>query len=125
MLTTLINFSTQQVNMGDAVDQEGLAESVGFEKGSTVTDSFRDLEKTFQAVTQPFQSSPEMKGQNGKYNLRKSLAWDSAFFTSAGSHTQQLPAETVASFFGCVIGSVPLCLLSLGICLWNPRRARP
>lgn len=29
-------------------------------------------------------SEPEVIRRNGKYNLRKSLAWDSAFFTSAG-----------------------------------------
>lgn len=29
-------------------------------------------------------SEPEVIRRKGKYNLRKSLAWDSAFFTSAG-----------------------------------------
>ncbi|KAB2622285.1 cell wall protein DAN4-like [Pyrus ussuriensis x Pyrus communis] len=38
-----------------------------------------------QQVTEPSESlEPEMTKQSGKYNLRKSLAWDSAFFTSAG-----------------------------------------
>ncbi|KAF5750358.1 hypothetical protein HS088_TW03G00694 [Tripterygium wilfordii] len=32
----------------------------------------------------PQSQSPEMTRKSGKYNLRKSLAWDSAFFTSAG-----------------------------------------
>lgn len=29
-------------------------------------------------------TEPERNQRNGRYNLRKSLAWDSAFFTSAG-----------------------------------------
>lgn len=34
---------------------------------------------------QPMESfEPERKIKNSKYNLRKSLAWDNAFFTSAG-----------------------------------------
>lgn len=38
-----------------------------------------------EQVTQPSESlEPEMTKRSGKYNLRKSLAWDSAFFTSAG-----------------------------------------
>ncbi|XP_062165691.1 uncharacterized protein LOC133872246 isoform X2 [Alnus glutinosa] len=36
-------------------------------------------------VPQPSESvEPEVTRKNAKYNLRKSLAWDSAFFTSAG-----------------------------------------
>ncbi|KAG6386325.1 hypothetical protein SASPL_155221 [Salvia splendens] len=38
-------------------------------------------------------SEPERKQRNGRYNLRKSLAWDSAFFTSAGV----LDAEELSS----------------------------
>lgn len=30
-------------------------------------------------------TEPERNQRNGRYNLRKSLAWDSAFFTSAGT----------------------------------------
>ncbi|XVE61752.1 hypothetical protein DITRI_Ditri06bG0065100 [Diplodiscus trichospermus] len=35
-------------------------------------------------LEEPPDSSEQDKRKNGKYNLRKSLAWDSAFFTSAG-----------------------------------------
>ncbi|KAI4364277.1 hypothetical protein MLD38_020391 [Melastoma candidum] len=67
-------------------DQEThLLESVGSEKWSSMKDSFEDTEKSFQEIPQPFQScDPEKNGPNSKYNLRNSLAWDSAFFTSAG-----------------------------------------
>lgn len=30
-------------------------------------------------------TEPESNKRNGRYNLRKSLAWDSAFFTNAGN----------------------------------------
>lgn len=37
-------------------------------------------------MPQPSESvEPEVTRKNAKYNLRKSLAWDSAFFTSAGT----------------------------------------
>jgi hypothetical protein len=37
-------------------------------------------------LLQPSESvEPEVTRRNAKYNLRKSLAWDSAFFTSAGT----------------------------------------
>lgn len=37
-------------------------------------------------VTEPSESlEPEMTKKSGKCNLRKSLAWDRAFFTSAGT----------------------------------------
>lgn len=34
--------------------------------------------------SQPRESSEPEKTRSGKYNLRKSLAWDNAFFTSEG-----------------------------------------
>lgn len=38
-----------------------------------------------ELVPQPSEGlDPESTRKDGKYNLRKSLAWDSAFFTSAG-----------------------------------------
>ncbi|KAG2685718.1 hypothetical protein I3760_10G139300 [Carya illinoinensis] len=47
-------------------------------------DTIGPLERK-ERVLQPSESpEPEMTRKNGKYNLRKSLAWDSAFFTSAG-----------------------------------------
>lgn len=45
------------------------------------TDGFEQREDKPQLVPS---SEPEAIKRNGKYNLRKSLAWDSAFFTSAG-----------------------------------------
>lgn len=38
-----------------------------------------------EGIIQPLESADKEKTRtNEKYNLRKSLAWDSAFFTSAG-----------------------------------------
>lgn len=38
-----------------------------------------------EEVLQPHESpEPQKVMKSGKYNLRKSLAWDNAFFTSAG-----------------------------------------
>ncbi|KAM1798434.1 hypothetical protein ACFX12_032503 [Malus domestica] len=52
--------------------------------GNKLEDVPENFELT-QQVTEPSESlEPEMTKQSGKYNLRKSLAWDSAFFTSAG-----------------------------------------
>ncbi|XP_068317111.1 uncharacterized protein [Pyrus communis] len=52
--------------------------------GNKLEDVPENFELT-QRVTEPSESlEPEMTKQSGKYNLRKSLAWDSAFFTSAG-----------------------------------------
>lgn len=45
------------------------------------TDAFEQREDEPQLLPS---SEPETIRRNGKYNLRKSLAWDSAFFTSAG-----------------------------------------
>ena len=51
---------------------------------NTLEDTFGTFEHMEQ-VPQPSESKePEMTTKNRKYNLRKSLAWDSAFFTSAG-----------------------------------------
>ncbi|XP_065617143.1 factor-induced gene 2 protein isoform X2 [Quercus suber] len=51
---------------------------------NTLEDTFGTFEHMEQ-VPQPSESNePEMTTKNRKYNLRKSLAWDSAFFTSAG-----------------------------------------
>lgn len=47
----------------------------------------------------------EVNGKSSKYNLRKSLAWDSAFFTSAG--TCLWPLKMGESFF-CMIHCVVL-----------------
>ena len=50
---------------------------------NTLEDTFGTFEHMEQ-VPQPSESKePEMTTKNRKYNLRKSLAWDSAFFTSA------------------------------------------
>ena len=51
---------------------------------NTLEDTFGTFEHMEQ-VPQPSESKePEMTTKNRKCNLRKSLAWDSAFFTSAG-----------------------------------------
>lgn len=51
---------------------------------NTLEDTFGSFDHMEQ-VPQPSESKePEMTTKNRKYNLRKSLAWDSAFFTSAG-----------------------------------------
>lgn len=58
-----------------------LFEPIGANKLENMVD-FLDKK---ELVPQPSEClEPERKGNNGKYNLRKSLAWDSAFFTSAG-----------------------------------------
>lgn len=51
---------------------------------NTLEDTFGSFDHMEQ-VPQPSESKePEITTKNRKYNLRKSLAWDSAFFTSAG-----------------------------------------
>ena len=45
------------------------------------TDGFEQREDEPQLLPS---SEPERIERNGKYNLRKSLAWDSAFLTGAG-----------------------------------------
>ncbi|KAI4378750.1 hypothetical protein MLD38_016186 [Melastoma candidum] len=76
----------RDLDMRRNMDQEThLLESVGSEKWSNTKGSFEDMDKAFQEVPQSFQSrDPERNGPDSKYNLRNSLAWDSAFFTSAG-----------------------------------------
>ncbi|KAG6580587.1 hypothetical protein SDJN03_20589, partial [Cucurbita argyrosperma subsp. sororia] len=64
----------EQNNIG----QLGTVDSSRIEEG---TDAFEQREDEPQSLQS---SEPERIRRNGKYNLRKSLAWDSAFFTSAG-----------------------------------------
>lgn len=51
---------------------------------------FEALETTFNSPevreeeSQPVESLESGETRGGKYNLRKSLAWDTAFFTSEG-----------------------------------------
>ncbi|XP_030522147.1 serine-rich adhesin for platelets-like isoform X2 [Rhodamnia argentea] len=60
-----------------------LEEAVTFEGVDNILESFAAVDQP--GVHQLVQScEPEGTGKNGKYNLRNSLAWDSAFFTSAG-----------------------------------------
>lgn len=61
-----------------------LGEDVTFEGVDNILESFAAVD---QSAVPPLVEScePEGIGKNGKYNLRKSLAWDSAFFTSAGN----------------------------------------
>lgn len=48
-------------------------------------DPIGPLELKERVLQPPESPEPEMTRKNAKYNLRKSLAWDSAFFTSAGT----------------------------------------
>lgn len=49
------------------------------------SDDVSDINETNELVPQASESlEPEIVRKNGKYNLRKSLAWDSAFFTCEG-----------------------------------------
>ncbi|KAG6412044.1 hypothetical protein SASPL_124705 [Salvia splendens] len=64
----------------ETVDAIKVGDSVGFD----VNDRLPELHES---------SEPERKQRNGRYNMRKSLAWDSAFFTSAGV----LDAEELSS----------------------------
>ncbi|KAI7997090.1 hypothetical protein LOK49_LG10G01817 [Camellia lanceoleosa] len=59
----------------------GLLEAVNVEKTVDTTDVSGDMELLPQSY-EPLE--PERMGKIGKCNLRKSLAWDTAFFTSAG-----------------------------------------
>lgn len=60
-----------------------LEEAVTFKGVNNILESFAAVDQP--GVHQLVEScEPEGTGKNGKCNLRKSLAWDSAFFTSAG-----------------------------------------
>lgn len=52
---------------------------------------FDDILENKELVPQPSESlEPERNvRKNGKYNLRKSLAWDSAFFTCEGMNPEK------------------------------------
>ena len=60
------------------MDAIKVGDSVGFD----VNDRLPELHES---------SEPERKQRNGRYNMRKSLAWDSAFFTSAGNLSNSQP----------------------------------
>eukprot|EP00257_Ricinus_communis_P019500 XP_015578511.1 uncharacterized protein LOC8283823 [Ricinus communis] len=63
-------------------DDQTQHKTVQFSLGAqTLGDS---LEGDGQVTQKPLESEQEKTRRNEKYNLRKSLAWDSAFFTSAG-----------------------------------------
>ncbi|KAE8099532.1 hypothetical protein FH972_017508 [Carpinus fangiana] len=66
------NQEHRHVELSEAVDSNILEDTAG-------TFEHREF------LLQPSESvEPEVTRRNAKYNLRKSLAWDSAFFTSAG-----------------------------------------
>lgn len=48
--------------------------------------SLGSLEENGKLEEPPDSLEQDKTSKNGKYNLRKSLAWDSAFFTSAGTN---------------------------------------
>ncbi|KAL4605329.1 hypothetical protein ACB092_09G020800 [Castanea dentata] len=65
-------------------EEHGSVELLESADSNTLEDTFGSFDHMEQ-VPQPSESKePEMTTKNRKYNLRKSLAWDSAFFTSAG-----------------------------------------
>ncbi|XP_048423653.1 uncharacterized protein LOC103934400 isoform X2 [Pyrus x bretschneideri] len=72
-------------NMFSTSDQEN--RSFQLFEGMTAN-KLEDVPENFELtkqVTEPYESlEPEMTKKSGKCNLRKSLAWDRAFFTSAG-----------------------------------------
>ncbi|KAF8042426.1 hypothetical protein BT93_A0915 [Corymbia citriodora subsp. variegata] len=73
------------VSSGDQVVHQSLEldGAVTFKGVDNILESFAAVDQP--AVPQLVEScEPDGTGKNGKYNLRKSLAWDSAFFTSAG-----------------------------------------
>uniref|UniRef100_A0A2N9IG20 Uncharacterized protein n=1 Tax=Fagus sylvatica TaxID=28930 RepID=A0A2N9IG20_FAGSY len=65
-------------------EEHGSVELLESMDANTLEDTIGILEHRDQ-MPQPSESmEPEMPRRNSKYNLRKSLAWDSAFFTNAG-----------------------------------------
>ncbi|CAL5351085.1 unnamed protein product [Camellia sinensis] len=76
---TLIDLQSSE-NQNNNVSP-GLLEAVNVEKTVDTTDVSGDMELLPQSY-EPLE--PERMGKIGKCNLRKSLAWDTAFFTSAG-----------------------------------------
>ncbi|XP_075669180.1 uncharacterized protein LOC142638984 isoform X2 [Castanea sativa] len=65
-------------------EEHGSVELLESTDANTLEDTFGSFDHMEQ-VPQPSESKePEMTTKNRKYNLRKSLAWDSAFHTSAG-----------------------------------------
>ncbi|KAK6943752.1 hypothetical protein RJ641_024854 [Dillenia turbinata] len=74
--------------LSDLQSSDLCGESRILEAMSTDKVDSTDIHKQNEHLSQPSQPSetlePELKGKTGKCNLRKSLAWDNAFFTSAG-----------------------------------------
>ncbi|KAA0044034.1 nuclear pore complex protein NUP62 isoform X1 [Cucumis melo var. makuwa] len=68
-------------NEDDEHDKIRQSEAIDCSRIQERTDAFEQREDKAQLLPS---SEPEGIRRNGKYNLRKSLAWDSAFFTSAG-----------------------------------------
>ncbi|KAL7170051.1 hypothetical protein ACSBR2_034992 [Camellia fascicularis] len=85
----LVDFSSENDTLIDLQSSEnqnnnispGLLEAVNVEKTVDTTDVSGHIELLPQSY-EPLE--PERIGKIGKCNLRKSLAWDTAFFTSAG-----------------------------------------
>eukprot|EP00258_Populus_trichocarpa_P018333 XP_006381493.2 uncharacterized protein LOC18100231 isoform X1 [Populus trichocarpa] len=71
-------------NLGFAEANNMQSELASFDGGELGPDPIKSME-------------PERVKKNSKYNLRKSLAWNSAFFTSAGV----LEPEELSSMIGC------------------------
>lgn len=71
-------FSENQLGFGISESAGGLnaEEKVDMKLGIDANDHLPELNESIE---------PEKNQRNGRYNLRKSLAWDSAFFTNAGT----------------------------------------
>lgn len=78
-----------------------------------------------EEVLQPHESpEPEKVMKKGKYNLRKSLAWDNAFFTNEGKCIpNQVPFDYLPVFFSGFYVSITFAeMYSQTQVFWNPKK---
>lgn len=54
--------------------------------GAPERESLVKMSKHSEHIPETSESPEQKQAKSGKVNLRKSLAWDSAFFTSEGTH---------------------------------------
>ena len=47
------------------------------------------MSQQWEQVPEMSESPEQMRAKSGNVNLRKSLAWDSAFFTNEGAHLER------------------------------------
>ncbi|XP_076893373.1 uncharacterized protein LOC143545353 [Bidens hawaiensis] len=72
--------------MPTLIETQGPVEEMGFEQtGIVETEAEKSTSEDFEEMPTLIETTePEKPRNNAKFNLRKSLAWDSAFFTSDG-----------------------------------------